>query len=144
MNKTERLAFIRNRHAALFGVALATGTIAVTKAEIAAEKKEITSVQAPVETEETETAAVDVAWGAFDKPTVRREKESDYLLTAEERKELARIAAKPATVANEPETKETVLPVDVPEFVPEINPDWDREIASELESMAEPVAEVVN
>lgn len=132
MNKTDRLSFLRNRYAALFGVALAAGQLPVTSSEVKSEKNAIESTRAKTDSEETESAggAVDAAWGGFDKPAIRREKESDYLLTPAERAELARIAAKPATVASETEVNETVSPVDVPEFVPVLDPAVDAELAA--------------
>ena len=94
MNKTERLAFIKSRHAALFGVALAAGMLPVTRKEIASETKAIRAkVASSMDDSIADSDKIEAVSSAlpFDSETevATHESESESMLNAKERRQLA-------------------------------------------------------
>lgn len=93
MNKTERLSFIKSRYAEKFGVQLASGLLPVSRAEI---KDEARTVKSRVAREMDDSLATgdEVEIGSqlvFDKAEIKAERETDILLSAEEKRELAKV-----------------------------------------------------
>lgn len=135
MNKTDRLALIRNRYFAKVGAPIA-GLLPVGKREIRAVVRE-TVVPVVVDEEEAPIASN----LRFDKIVEKKEKETDYLLTAKERAMVKPILKKVAQeVTIEGDSGEIFPAQDVPEYVPiisladfpELNAEIDRETAAVL------------
>lgn len=133
MNKTDRLALLKNRHAALFGVAL-VGLLPVSRNEIRGEAR-ATKARVAVAMDDSTSTGDENSLSSqlqFDAPTVRAERESDVLLSDEERAQLAReMPARVATLAPSVaiETNETFAPQAVEEFVPALPKEWNTPIA---------------
>jgi hypothetical protein len=137
MNKTDRLAMIRNRYAEKFGVQLASGLLPVTKTEIREEAKaaKIRSVLSGDDSlatgDETEIGSQLV----FDKAEVKAERETDILLSPEEKREISKvILAKKRVeipVVSEDSDRVMLTQDDLPE------PILSRELAAEVSPFAE-------
>lgn len=90
MNKTDRLSFLRSRHAALFGVAI-SGLLSVSKAEIRETAQETVSAIALQNDDSTQDAEEQGFTSSlpFDStPKVRDESEENLLLTNKEKRKL--------------------------------------------------------
>jgi len=128
MKKEARLAMIRDAYRRIYGGTF-VGFLPLSKREI----KDTVAAVAPIrERDELEVNSQ----LRFEKAEPARERETDILLNAKERRELRKAMAKPFSppVAAKIEVEE--FPgVDDP-YVPIINPQWDVELAPEIEAWA--------
>jgi len=128
-----RLEMIRSAHRKIYGVSL-PGFIPVSRREVASVARGVKLASATDDSlssgDEIEIATSRLV---FDRAEIRAEKETDILLTRDERRQLTRELCRKMAIANSPPLAETFASQDVADFVPAIDPEidsWARAVAA--------------